>query len=406
MLPVLSICIPTFERARYLEVCLDHLAVVTSLPLNIEIVVSDNASTDDTEAVVGRAKAAGLPVRYLRQRENVGAEANVVSALRAARGEFCVYLGDDDRLVMERVIEIIDLFQHNSSLVCVQAPWESWDDQKNENHGPFYELPAPACFTADTSWNAFVFLLSQEVFPEIGVYRTRALHAVLHLPKHSHWAFVWFFRLLGQGAVAFMPTPFYRHVVRARADLPARSQIGVRQAVVGLDRYRGGMEWGLAAALRSVAGSHIPREKLDEANRLLTGFIASRAGVAARVSAKNHDFIGATEFFGRSLTWRPHVELPALHRFEQGHTMLAALQAVFELASTTAGVRRLILCDVDNSDNVLLILRQVFGYTDPVEQLAIDETESQDDAMVLVMDRLARAAVVANGVLPGRVIVW
>ncbi len=182
MNPDLSICIPTFTRARYLEFCLEHLAQVATLPIQVEIVVSDNASTDETKAVVQRAAKNGLPVRYFRQSSNVGAEANMVSALRAARGEFCVYVGDDDQLRLEQLVMIVELFRKNPNLVCVQAPWESWDDEENRGQGPFYDVPAPACFGPSNTWDALEFLLTNGVFPEIGVYRTSALHAVLDLP--------------------------------------------------------------------------------------------------------------------------------------------------------------------------------------------------------------------------------
>jgi len=94
MTPKLSICIPTYNRARFLGETLD--GVIAQATGDVEIVVSDNASTDDTEAVV-RARQAKFPqLTYFRQTENRGADRNYLQSVASARGEWCWLLGDDD----------------------------------------------------------------------------------------------------------------------------------------------------------------------------------------------------------------------------------------------------------------------------------------------------------------------
>ena len=51
--PLLSICVPTYNRSRYLASLLEGLvAQIGDFPHPFELVISDNASTDDTPAVV------------------------------------------------------------------------------------------------------------------------------------------------------------------------------------------------------------------------------------------------------------------------------------------------------------------------------------------------------------------
>jgi hypothetical protein len=402
--PALSICIPTFQRAPYLARCLEQLEAVHALPFSVEIVVSDNHSTDGTAEVLDDARAR-LPLRVVRQSENVGAERNVLSALRAARGRTAVYLGDDDALILDRIAMIVAMFDENPSLVCVQAPWISRDDLGGRDLGSFYQLDQPAAFTAADAWPCWQFLLKHQVFPEIAVYRTDALHRVLHLPRTLHWAFVWTFRLLGQGTVAFLPVPFYRHVVRAAEGMPERSQAGVEQATTHLDRYRGGLEWALAAALRSVVGV-VPIERRQAAQAKLNAFIAQRAEVAARVAAGDRDFIGAIEHFSRSLAWDPAVHLDPIHAFEQGHTMLAGLQAVVETAASTAGVGRIVVVGLANVDTVVDLLGRVLGWSGPIEVADPAGAGAFDDALVLVTTPGEREAVIAAGAWPGRVLAF
>ena len=70
--PILSICIPTYNRAQYLEVSLDALIVeLQDFSDQVEIVVSDNASTDTTREIVERAKMRFAHISYSRNEENL-----------------------------------------------------------------------------------------------------------------------------------------------------------------------------------------------------------------------------------------------------------------------------------------------------------------------------------------------
>ena len=93
--PLVTIGIPTFNRADgYLREALAD-ALAQDYP-NLEIVVSDNASTDGTPELV--RGAADPRLRYLRHERNIGGNANFNACLAAARGEFFLLLHDDDRL--------------------------------------------------------------------------------------------------------------------------------------------------------------------------------------------------------------------------------------------------------------------------------------------------------------------
>ncbi len=92
--PVLSFCIPTYNRARYIGETI--AAIRSQAGGRVEIVVSDNASEDDTEDVVRRAADGDPLVTCVRQPQNRGADANYLEVVRLARGEFCWLMGSDD----------------------------------------------------------------------------------------------------------------------------------------------------------------------------------------------------------------------------------------------------------------------------------------------------------------------
>jgi glycosyltransferase involved in cell wall biosynthesis len=89
--PMLSILLPTFNRAGYMRECLLSLLATS---VDCEVVIGDNASADNTEAVV---RAFGDPrIRYFRHPENMGPVRNFNFLLAEARGKYICIFGDDD----------------------------------------------------------------------------------------------------------------------------------------------------------------------------------------------------------------------------------------------------------------------------------------------------------------------
>lgn len=93
--PLVTIGISTYNRADgYLREALES-ALAQAYP-NLEIVVSDNCSSDGTEKLV---KSYDDPrIRYFRQRENIGSNNNFNFCLEQARGDYFLLLHDDDKI--------------------------------------------------------------------------------------------------------------------------------------------------------------------------------------------------------------------------------------------------------------------------------------------------------------------
>ena len=95
---LLSINIPTYNRSGYLKALVESLGEDAHVYADrLEINILDNASTDDTQAVV-RSLPASLPVRYQRHERNLGALQNIHLAHRAGTGKYVWVVGDDDYL--------------------------------------------------------------------------------------------------------------------------------------------------------------------------------------------------------------------------------------------------------------------------------------------------------------------
>jgi glycosyltransferase involved in cell wall biosynthesis len=98
---LLSICIPTFQRSAILRRTLEHLAA--SGGAEWEVVISDNASADDTEAVVKDFRGRFHGLRYARQATNRGAGANSDTCMRLGTGKYLYLLCDDDRILPDGI---------------------------------------------------------------------------------------------------------------------------------------------------------------------------------------------------------------------------------------------------------------------------------------------------------------
>jgi glycosyltransferase involved in cell wall biosynthesis len=111
--PLLTIAIPTYNRADDLDELLKHIEPQLAALPQVELLVSDNASPDRTPEVTARAEArfasSGARLEVHRQAVNLGADGNFAFCYAQARGRFFWLLGDDDRLVPGALDEVVRL---------------------------------------------------------------------------------------------------------------------------------------------------------------------------------------------------------------------------------------------------------------------------------------------------------
>jgi len=105
--PILSINIPTHNRAKYLnellnQLCgqVDKFALASKLSINIY----DNASSDGTQAVCKRHKRL---VNYYRNEQNCGADANILQSYALAKTPYVWVLGDDELVTENTLFRIL-----------------------------------------------------------------------------------------------------------------------------------------------------------------------------------------------------------------------------------------------------------------------------------------------------------
>jgi hypothetical protein len=115
----LSICIATFNRAAFLGQTL--ASILPQLTDQVELVVADGASTDETPAVVARYFQGRPDCRYLRLAQKGGVDRDYCLALAEARGDYCWLMTDDDLLLPGAVAAVLHHLADQPQLLVVNA---------------------------------------------------------------------------------------------------------------------------------------------------------------------------------------------------------------------------------------------------------------------------------------------
>lgn len=136
MNPLVTVAIPTYNRVELLRQSLAS-ALAQTYP-NLEILVSDNGSTDETEPYMHQIS--DPRVRYIRQPKNLGMVGNWNACLEQTEGEYFLLLSDDDLLEPTGIAELMAIYKQ----VEANSPSIAFCYGRVEPFGhPFGSFPLP-----------------------------------------------------------------------------------------------------------------------------------------------------------------------------------------------------------------------------------------------------------------------
>lgn len=140
---LLSIYIPTYNREKYisrqLRFLLEEFKYINQE--QIEVIINDNCSTDNTKAVVEQV-IKGTNIIYHRNGSNLGIGGNMYAAAQYATGKYLWIIGDDDILlpgIVKRVVTVLDSNKNIGYMFLNYAPLEN--EQKLAYGGPGGLIP-------------------------------------------------------------------------------------------------------------------------------------------------------------------------------------------------------------------------------------------------------------------------
>ena len=201
-----TVLIVTYNRANLIERALDSIARQTLLPA--EIIVVDDASTDDTADVVGRwAAQSPVPLRYIAAEQNGGEGVVRNIGMKAATTPLIAFLDSDDEYAPDALARLAaPLANHADAVVSFADAMQHWTDgtpsipmmrrcltpgvEAEPIGGDLYRLKDPES----------VLLLTSMIPTCAAVFRRAAAEAVGWMPDYRHgedWIF--WLKLTGQG---------------------------------------------------------------------------------------------------------------------------------------------------------------------------------------------------------------
>lgn len=112
----LTIAIPTYNRSESLQAVLDSILSQISDNYKLEIIISDNASTDNTFEIVKQYQEKYPYIKYFRNEFNKGIDYNISKAVELSSSDYVMLLSDDDLLLDGGLAYLISLINTNNEV--------------------------------------------------------------------------------------------------------------------------------------------------------------------------------------------------------------------------------------------------------------------------------------------------
>ncbi|MGH3762013.1 glycosyltransferase family 2 protein [Actinophytocola sp.] len=285
--PRLSIGLPVYNGEEYLAESLD--ALLGQSYDDFELIITDNASTDGTEAICRRYVRADSRVRYERLTKNVGAANNHNHVFSLTRGELFKWASHDDlygRDLLRRCVEALDA---HPELILAHA-WSASVDADGKIIEPFDYTLATDSPSAPERFASLLFAPGGDDF--YGVMRADLLRRVKPHASYHHADRTYVAEIAMHGPFHQVPELLY-----FRRDHPTRAERAnptVRSRCANLDPRRGNRflhpaprllaeyVWGFVDIVRRAP---ITADEQRECYRHLRRWLTSRA--RAGVGASN-----------------------------------------------------------------------------------------------------------------------
>ncbi|MBL0302369.1 MAG: glycosyltransferase family 2 protein [Cytophagaceae bacterium] len=142
---LLSITIPTYNRAEILRKNLQQLFSQIDYEIlnEVEIIVSDNCSTDNTEEIILPFKNSNINFTYIKNHQNLGWGLNFFQCFNMAKGKYIIILSDDDLIFdgkLDFILKLIKVKEYG--VICLRAFGfsENYKDEYPGERGGIYEF--------------------------------------------------------------------------------------------------------------------------------------------------------------------------------------------------------------------------------------------------------------------------
>jgi len=215
---LISVIIPSYNSGKYLNEAIE--SVVNQTYKNIEIILVNDGSTDDTEKIAKEWQKRDGRIRYIKYQRNKGLAAARNTGIKAARGEYIAFLDADDVWLLQKIeIQIKKAVELNADLTF--SNWYIWEPEKKIKIRAFESNPVEnnrknllSFLIKKNFGNSSTALIKRLVLEEVGLFDETL--------RFSEDYDLWFRFLLDGMKIAFIPEPLIccrKHSEQASKDI-------------------------------------------------------------------------------------------------------------------------------------------------------------------------------------------
>lgn len=128
--PFFSICIPAYNRSRFLGELLDSICAQSFL--DFEVIIAEDNSPERNEIIkISESYKSALPLKIILNEENLGYDKNLKQLIKISSGKFIFFLGNDDLLAENSLDTAHSLLSANSEITCAIRGYAVFSNSKN-----------------------------------------------------------------------------------------------------------------------------------------------------------------------------------------------------------------------------------------------------------------------------------
>ena len=244
--PTVSIGMPVYNGGKYLREAIE--SVLRQTFHDYELIISDNASEDDTGPICAEYGARSSRIRYVRQQQNIGSHRNFNFVTQQARGRFITWLAHDDVLEPEFLQRTVEYLLATPAAVVVASDFAVIDESGRQVGSESLATIRPEISWKKRAAEFFEYPGSNVCFCIYGLMRTGLCKAVfesLSEPRRASGSeFPVLARMAVSGEIAALPSVLRRYrkhtasvYMKEEAEI-ARASLLRRHAIRVVNVYR------------------------------------------------------------------------------------------------------------------------------------------------------------------------
>jgi glycosyltransferase involved in cell wall biosynthesis len=257
-MPIVTVGIPTYNRSAYLRQAIE--SVLGQTFGDFKLLISDNASTDDTANMVSEYARTEKRIVYHRFAKNGGLARNVGHVIMTPNTDFIAYLPDDDLWLPHHLESAIDALQKVPNAVLFGCTAEFFEEKPGHDfHQPYWANGKKSRQVIDSTKRFVPWLRETPMAPASVVFRRAAREHITWYNDDSFGAMDWLFwgQIALSGATVFDPAVGVKY--RWHKNNQSHSLLNGKRAVVQF-RYVIRRLATLALARSALSGAELVEE--------------------------------------------------------------------------------------------------------------------------------------------------